>query len=174
MKHALKPQIYVANLAAYNHGILEGIWIDAAQDAAQIYDRIDEFLLFSSGTLEGEWAVHDYSDFGELSLGEYPDIEDVAAAGQGIQKHGVAFSIWVNDDNKPDEEAFLDAYSGCYESEQAFVKDLWEQDGTLDRLRKIAFFEHYIDWDAVTRDYFTDSFQAHHAGYQEVHVFWRC
>ncbi|HIF0227108.1 TPA: antirestriction protein ArdA, partial [Legionella anisa] len=38
------PQIYVACLAAYNNGILQGKWIDATQDVSTIYDEIHEML----------------------------------------------------------------------------------------------------------------------------------
>jgi antirestriction protein len=41
------PRIYVADLAAYNAGILRGKWIDASQDAEDIQREIDALLLRS-------------------------------------------------------------------------------------------------------------------------------
>lgn len=33
------PAIYVADLAAYNNGILHGVWIDATKDIADIWQK---------------------------------------------------------------------------------------------------------------------------------------
>jgi antirestriction protein len=38
------PKIYVACLAAYNAGYLHGDWIDADQDADDIYQEIRDML----------------------------------------------------------------------------------------------------------------------------------
>ena len=40
----MTPRIYVADLAAYNAGILHGKWIDADEDASYMQDQIDELL----------------------------------------------------------------------------------------------------------------------------------
>jgi len=36
--------IYVADLAAYNNGILHGVWIDATQDIDDIQEQINDML----------------------------------------------------------------------------------------------------------------------------------
>lgn len=37
-------KIYVADLAAYNNGILHGVWIDATQEIDDIQQQINELL----------------------------------------------------------------------------------------------------------------------------------
>ena len=53
-----KPQIYIACLASYNHGILHGRWIDANQSEDELMTEIQEML--DESTIEGaeEFALH--------------------------------------------------------------------------------------------------------------------
>ncbi len=39
--------IYVADLAAYNNGIMHGVWIDATQDIDNIHEQINDMLASS-------------------------------------------------------------------------------------------------------------------------------
>tara|TARA_Y100001973_G_scaffold91218_1_gene139613 strand:+ start:246 stop:407 length:162 start_codon:yes stop_codon:yes gene_type:complete len=40
-------RIYVADLAAYNNGILHGVWIDSTQDIDNIHEQINNMLASS-------------------------------------------------------------------------------------------------------------------------------
>lgn len=62
--------VYVANLAAYNSGILRGAWITLPVPTAKIDD-----LLENIGCKNAEYAIHDYSsdDF-NLKVSEYENI----------------------------------------------------------------------------------------------------
>ncbi|WP_370422467.1 antirestriction protein ArdA [Streptomyces sp. QH1-20] len=70
-------QIYAACLAAYNHDIHHGEWIDATQDPESIHHEIQ--LMLESSPIPGaeEFAIHDYDGFGGIQLGEYESIEDL-------------------------------------------------------------------------------------------------
>ena len=55
------PAIYVADLAAYNNGILHGVWIDATQDIEDIWQAVREMLKATPlEEVADEWAIHDY------------------------------------------------------------------------------------------------------------------
>ena len=49
------PEIYVADLAAYNAGKLRGTWIDATQDADDIKAEIEEMLRGSPEAIAESW-----------------------------------------------------------------------------------------------------------------------
>ena len=53
-------KIYVADLAAYNNGILHGIWIDATDDLDDIQEQVNEMLASSPEEMAEEYAIHDY------------------------------------------------------------------------------------------------------------------
>ncbi|NJO65943.1 MAG: antirestriction protein ArdA, partial [Richelia sp. RM2_1_2] len=70
-------------------------------------------------------------------------------------------------------EEFLDCYMGEYEDEEDFVYRMWEDAGTLKQLEEIGINEFYIDWSAVARDWFIDSYFSVEVGYKETYVFSR-
>lgn len=65
--------IYVADLAAYNNGILHGVWIDACDDLEAIKEQINEML---SDDPE-EYAIHDYEGFEGYSVSEWSSIDEL-------------------------------------------------------------------------------------------------
>jgi antirestriction protein len=62
---------------------------------------------------------------------------------------------------------------GQYEDEEDFVYEMWEQDGRLKQLEKLSIPDFYIDWSAIARDWFIDSYHSVEVGYKETHVFSR-
>ena len=114
-----KPSIYVASLSDYNAGRLHGAWIDADQSAEDLQAAISEMLAASPEPGAEEWAIHDFEGFGALRLGEYENIEHVAALARGIAEHGPAFAAFANFVGlDADElfESFEDCYLGPWES----------------------------------------------------------
>lgn len=86
MKTQVAPSIYVADLAAYNSGILHGKWISLeGKDSDEVYNEINAML--AEGTLRfgletmsskhEEFAIHDYEGFGPIKVKEYDSISDV-------------------------------------------------------------------------------------------------
>src|SRR5713226_7065571 len=90
------PQIYVADLAAYNEGHLHGAWIDATQDPEDIGAEISAILAKSPVAGAEEWAIHDYQDFGSLRLSEHESLETVSKAAKLIAEHGDVFAALVD------------------------------------------------------------------------------
>ena len=66
-KNTAEVRIYVACLAAYNNGILHGRWIDAEQDAWEIYDEVQDMLKASPIGEAEEWAMGVRRPIGRVS-----------------------------------------------------------------------------------------------------------
>ena len=56
-------KIYVANLAKYNNGILEGQWLELPMCEYELSDILDGM---------GDYAIHDYE--ADFQINEYSDI----------------------------------------------------------------------------------------------------
>lgn len=135
------PRIYVADLAAYNNGILHGVWIDATDEVPEIWTQIHSILAASPMPGAEEHAIHDYDGFFDLHLGEYESIEHLHRLAVGIAEHGRAFAVWAGlldraewDDNL---NSFEDHFEGVYDSYADFgeqVLELHDLDTDLTRL----------------------------------------
>jgi antirestriction protein len=137
-----RPQVYIADLAAYNNGILHGRWIDAAQDAESLQDNISAMLAESATPGAEEWAIHDYEGFGPLRLDEFESTATVSRLARGIAKHGTAFAAlaeWLGTDSA-NEETFLSHYRGSWTSPEAYAEDLLQDIGAWD------YLEHVPEW----------------------------
>lgn len=170
----LEPKIYVACLAAYNHGYLHGIWIDADQDEDEIMEEIQAMLKESPVKhLEycEEWAIHDFEDFGEIQISEYEDIETISKLGQAIAENGEAIAAYYS--YYGTLENFEDYYHGEYNSEEDFVYDWFEQTGQLEAIEKAGLDSFYIDFKQLAHDWFIDSFLSIEIGYEKFYVFSR-
>lgn len=142
-------RIYAASLVDYNNGRLHGEWIDAAQDADDLYRDVQAMLARSPETqLTGdpaeEWAIHDYEGFGPVRLGEYESLEVVARLASGIAEHGLVFAAWAELSDARDPAMlgrFDEAYQGSFESRVAFAEHVIEELEIETRLQ-----EHVPDW----------------------------
>jgi hypothetical protein len=80
-------RIYVADLAAYNSGILFGTWIDLTPDtdidfvtetvAEMLKEGTERFGAETCSTQHEEWSIHDYEGFGPIKLEEYAPFEEI-------------------------------------------------------------------------------------------------
>lgn len=167
------PRIWVSCLAAYNNGKLHGTWIDADQDAEDIMAEIETILKESPEPDAEEWAIHDYEGFQGISVSEQESIEKVSEIANSITEHGKAYAVYVNYVGL--EYATLDdfeeVYRGCYESEEDFAYEHWEEMGIISKLEKASISESYIDWEKVATDLFIESFYSVEVSYNEVYVF---
>ncbi|MEA5578636.1 antirestriction protein ArdA [Anabaena sp. UHCC 0451] len=181
------PKIYVACLSAYNSGHLHGLWIDATQDPEDIQDDINWMLSWSpmsdDETCE-EWAIHDYENFHEFSLGENKSLDYVSKLAQALDNasDSAAMAAWLNyakdPVNDPDieelAEEFSSYYCGHWESETDFVLKSEEMQNMFNWSefeKQFKFWSQHIDWDSVARELFIegyDSVKAHPSG---VYVF---
>ncbi len=121
------PRVYVADLSAYNNGTLHGVWVDATQDPDSMWEQINSMLAQSPEASAEEIAIHDYENFGPLSLSEYESITTVSKIGQGFEHHGRAFLHWVAYVGTTDADyldQFEDAFQGEWSSMEEYVGEL--------------------------------------------------
>ncbi len=165
------PKIYVACLAAYNSGYLHGIWCDATQDEDGIYKDIYDMLAKSPVEGGEEWAIHDYSGFGDARLDEYESIPHVVKLAEFIDEHGELGATLLGDYSIDDAQTLLeDQYHGAYDSEVDFAQSIFEECYS-DAIPKNLIY--YIDHEAFSRDLFmSDYFSMEAQG--RTHVFSHC
>jgi antirestriction protein len=151
-----EPRIYVACLAGYNNGKLHGRWINANQSTDDIWAEISEMLKSSPEPFAEEWAVHDFEGFGEINLGEWPDMTRVSKLASLIEDHGDGFTLWyANQDGRHIdveelEANFLEQWQGAHDSKTAFADYLLDSTGQLAELPKWA--RDYFDFVSYARD----------------------
>lgn len=111
-------RINVACLAAYNSGYLHGAWIDAEQNAYDIYADVRKMLATSPVEDAEEWAIHDYEGFEGAPVSEYMGLERVAELAAFIAEHGEIGGKLVEHfrDLVDARKAIEDAYAGAYRS----------------------------------------------------------
>ncbi|WP_024547005.1 antirestriction protein ArdA [Picosynechococcus sp. NKBG15041c] len=171
------PRIYVACLAAYNNGFLHGTWIDADQDADDIWAEVREMLKQSPawklGDICEEWAIHDYEGFGYIHLSEGEGFEKVSTLAKAITKHGPAFIAFYDYYGETDLEQFKDYYRGIYDDEEDFAYQMLDDLGSLDTWEKTGMLTCYIDFKAIARDWFISDYFAAPAPDHQIFVFSR-
>ncbi|MEX5576691.1 antirestriction protein ArdA [Pseudophaeobacter sp. A-200-2] len=166
------PAIYVADLAAYNNGILHGVWIDATQDIEDIWQAVREMLKATPlEEVAEEWAIHDYMNFGSVQISEYQGIESTHELAIFIEEHGElggAVLEAFQGDVEQATKALEENYAGEYETLADFARELTED--TTEVPESLAF---YIDYEAMGRDMELggDLFTLE-TGHQKVHIFW--
>jgi antirestriction protein len=171
------PQIYVACLSAYNNGKLHGMWIDCTQDADAIQEDIEWMLSWSPcRNYEAceEWAIHDFQNWYGIQLDECEDINKLAELAQVLSEYGevyAAYYKYYGDYATLDE--FKDSYWGKYESEEDFVYDQLEEQGLIKKFEEMGLSSSYINFEAIARDWFIDSYLSVEEGYKKVYVFSR-
>lgn len=97
-----------------------------------------------------EFAIHDYEGFGRMKVDEYDSIERLVFHAAMIEKHGDAWSIYVDwgTTDEPTEEDFQDRYIGEMSAEdyvEEFTRDCY---GELPK-----HLEYYINWESMARDW---------------------
>lgn len=152
----LQPRIYVACLAAYNNGYLHGEWIDADQEVDALYADIKKILTSSPIPEAEEWAIHDFEDFGDISLHEYSGMEEVSSTASFITEHGeLGSAVLAHADGDIDAASRLldECYHGEYESEEDFAIALAEDTMTIPE-----YLSYYIDYEKMARDLFISDY----------------
>jgi antirestriction protein len=150
LKTNLQPRIYVACLAAYNNGYLQGAWIDAAQEPWSIYDDVKAMLAASPIGGAEEWAIHDYEGFGGVRIEEYSGFDHVSALASFIAEHGevgAALLDYYSGDLEEAKEAITDRYMGEHSSLADYVQELTEETTPIPHALR-----YYIDYRAMARD----------------------
>ena len=165
------PKIYVACLAAYNNGILHGEWLNASLEVEEIQEKINQMLAISPIEDAEEWAIHDFENFYDLSIGEYESIDDVHKKALFVVEHGElgATVMHYAEDLEAAREALENYYQGEYESERDFAIQFFDEHylpGIPENVRT------YIDYQKFCREIFIgDCFSLEASG--KTHVFWQ-
>lgn len=177
VKNSLQPEIYIACLSAYNHGYLHGEWVDPTEGKEELLEEIARILANSPvhkiypGEAVEEFALHDYSDFYEAELGEYPDLDKVVETACFLLKHGRLGAALIGYCCSLSEAktAIEDNYCGEYESVEDYAYELLN-----DTTEIPAHLEYYIDYKAYARDLeLSGDIFTIETSFQEVHIFWR-
>jgi antirestriction protein len=168
------PRIYVACLASYNSSVLHGRWIDV-DDEETMRGEIAAILResrFPNVTVDcpecdgqgcddcktgkvpsaEEWAVHDFEGFGEIAVGEYPSLAELAALAQVIEQHGEPFLAWAaNETDNREPEEFLESFLGEFDDLADYVARQWEESGWKED-NQWWHPTRYVNWEAMGRD----------------------
>ena len=170
MNNESEIRIYVADLAAYNAGILHGVWIDATDDLEDIHAQVGTMLAASPVGGAEEYAIHDHEGFGGYALSDYEGLESTHAIAGFIAEYPEMGGALLGHFGDLDEarRAAKEDYCGCHWSVADFAQELTEE--TSDVAEHLAF---YIDYDRMGRDMEMngDVFTIE-TGYNEVHIFW--
>lgn len=163
-------KIYVADLAAYNAGILHGVWIDATDDQESIQDQVRSMLAASPEDMAEEYAIHDYEGFAGYELSEYEELESAHEIACFIEDHPGIGGALLNhfSDLEQAGRAAEENYCGCYTSLADYAQELTGE--TSEVPDHLAF---YIDYEAMGRDMELngDVFTIE-TGFEEVYIFW--
>jgi antirestriction protein len=142
-------RIYVACLAAYNAGILHGVWIDATQDAEAMGREVAAMLAASPVAGAEEYAIHDYEGFEGAPISEYQGLESVSEIAAFIERHGTLGAKLIEHFGSLEDaaEVMEDRYCGAYASLEDFVQQITEE--TMEVPERLA---PYIDYARIARD----------------------
>src|SRR5438876_2219112 len=134
-----RPRIYVASLSDYNDGILHGVWINADQEADELYGAVEAMLEESEQPWAEEWAIHDYEGFGPLHLSEYESLDTISRVALGITEHGLAFAAWasLSGDEVETHRRFDEAYRGHWPSAVDYAEELLDDLGASEILANV-------------------------------------
>jgi antirestriction protein len=164
-------RFYVADLAAYNAGILHGVWIDACLDIDDIWKEVKAMLTKSPAPMAEEYAIHDHEGFGAYGLSEHEGLERANAIACFIEEHGKIAGDLLNYSGGDLEEAtrmMEENYRGLWDSLEDYARDLTEQTTEIPQ-----HLEFYIDYEKMGRDMeLSGDILTIETRLDEVHVFW--
>ena len=173
--------IYIACLASYNGGILQGAWVDLelCQDEEDIQEGIDWVLATSPEPGAEEWAMHDSCGLpGYLSRTEWPGLGELVAWVDGLsamidQDEREAYRLECEDQGQTiDEDAFRSAYCGCYSSGEEYAQELAEEIDSIPA--RLAWPLTCIDWQDAWRELTHDGYREEACSSGGVHIFRSC
>lgn len=143
------PRIYVADLAAYNSGILHGAWIDLSGSMDCIKEEIREMLDGSPIDDAEEYAIHDYENFGGYSVREFDPIEELSEVACFLSEFTEFGSELLTVAGSLEEaRRFAEAgYCGLYGSLADYAQELTAECGNVP-----SHLAPYIDYESMGRD----------------------
>ena len=166
--------IYVACLASYNSGRLEGCWLDLSSvtDADEISSAIQWMLQQSPAAGAEEYAIHDSTGLPSfLRSTEWPDLADLAQYAATLEDVGESNTeayrlACENESEVITEDAFSETYCGRYESGEDYAQQFHDDCST-----DLGPLASYIDWERVWRDCTYQDHWEERAADGGVHIF---
>ena len=158
-------RIYVASLSDYNNGVLHGVWLDCF-DVETMQEAINLMLSESTNQPAEDWAIHDSSGFGTITMSEFTDLEDVVLLAELLDKHNknLVSELYEYFGKTEDIKTVLeDHYIGCYSSMEDYCENSYPTTNVPDH------FKDYIDWEQMGDDVETELNVFYVDG--EVHIF---
>lgn len=124
------PAVWIGSLHAYNCGSLVGEWTEAT-DLDQLREVAGRVLRKGGGE---EIALMDFEGFGGM-IGEYTQLDQVAAIAAAIEEHGEALTLFASysgfadgDDLEEFTERFESAYvGGGWESLKDYAEERFHE-----------------------------------------------
>ena len=176
--------IYIADLAAYNNGILHGKHVNVLGGIDSMRDCLKEVLETSPmlelyGKEAEEWAIHDYEGFGNIRV-NYCGFETLYNLALLIEEYGEYivnelitgdYAYGDNMDQKIEavHKIMQDDYIGCYTSLQEYAHQF------IDEVYSHKIPSHillYIDYDQYARDLELGDVFTITEGFETVHIFY--
>ena len=169
--------VYIACLASYNGGILQGAWIDLEEchDTEDIQEGINWVLATSPEPGAEEWAMHDSSGLPSyLSRTEWPALGDLVAWADGLsamyRDEREAYRLECENQGQTlDQDDFRETYCGCWSSGEQYAQELAEELGSVPQ--DAAWPLTCIDWESAWRDLTFDGYRADDCASGGVHIF---
>jgi len=149
----LEIRIYIANLAAYNSGILRGEWLDLPATADEISDTLKRVL----GDHDEEYAIHDYE--APFAISEYDGIDAINEIAEALTDTTDAARFSYLLDQGYDKNYALDNFDDV-----TFYSDMTLEDVAAELVDDGCFgtipdsLKNYIDYEAIARDLSFDSY----------------
>lgn len=153
------PRIFVICLAAYNNGLLHGVWINAAQELYKIQKEIKKMILESPVLGAEDFGIHASEGFGPLNVIGRESIKSIQKMAIFISEAGelgIELLLYFGDVDSA-QEALENHYHGSYENELEFAIQLFDQ-LYMASIPEIA--QGYIDYASFKRDLFVDEYIA--------------
>ncbi len=169
---ASQPRLYIADLAAYNAGILHGAWIDADQDASDIEEEIASMLEASPVPEAEEWRIDDYEGFAGYRVEPHDSLEELAAFAQLLVEHGPIIAALVSHVgglvHLDEAQTMLEEQAaGIFDSLEDFAYELMTETMAIP-----TELRPYIDYEKYARDLELSGEIVTLRIDRELHVFW--
>ncbi len=139
------PSIYVANLADYNNGKLNGKWFSLS-DFSCSEDLLGEISAFVG---DDEWEIHDTADLPQHAYKHW-DLDKMIEFAGLVSIHGEPVYAYAELDIDVDFSEFEDRLFGEYSDSDEFVEFYLEHYCDLSNVPDIV--KCHLDYDGIFRD----------------------
>lgn len=160
-----QPAIYVGTHAKYNNGSIAGEWVDMTQ-VADKEDFFDLCRAIHSDEEDPEFMFQDWQSIPAALIGESWLSDEWFEVAQLDEDERDAFTAYCKGASDTDIERFREAYSGRFDSDEAFAEDMADQLGLINESATWPYT--CIDWEHAARELMYDYFEQD--GYYFRHI----